>query len=115
MPISADGLTTRKMELLLDRMEKYNKINDIIIQICPKALHNNDFDLALKIEIRHKENISNQLSCYEEILELDKETMKEADILLTYNKLKRDNDKCDEAINLCKRAIVLRDMGVSVP
>ncbi len=92
------------MRLLLDRMEKYNKINDIINLITPSAIDKNDFDLLLKMENRRKENISNQLSCLEDMIENDI-GMKEVNILFIYNALKRKNDECDRVINLAERTI----------
>jgi len=94
----------KNMRLLLDRMEKYNKINDIINLITPSAIDKNDFDLLLKMENRRKENISNQLSCLEDMIENDI-GMKEVNILFIYNALKRKNDECDRVINLAERTI----------
>ena len=90
------------MKLIIDRMDKYNKINDIIIQIANHAMDKEDFELVLRMVHRRKENLSNQLFCLEDMLEYDKGT-KDGDVLLVYNALKIKNDECDRMIILIER------------
>ena len=58
------------------------------------------------MENRRKDNLSDQLSCLEDMMEKDK-GMKDGDVLLIYNALKIKNDECDRIINLCERTMAV--------